>query len=407
MSKREKFSGADPFGLGGSETGEVSFEHAADALFGGKRDAAPEVLKQVAIEQIYPDPTQPRRTLPSSVRARVTIQPDHLPDVFNIWIGLIEEESQRELSIDSFLQGSDPVERSDQTGPIEAAFLDLVELAASIRRDGLTNAITVARMGRNYRLETGERRWMAYHLLHSYFNGRDGKPDESDRWSKIPARVMDTMNVWRQATENTARQNLNAIGRARQFSLLLMDVLGSDQFQPFDQFEHERDFYAQVADGNTWRIPRGSGEMLLNAMGLKNESQLRYYRALLRLPVEVWRLADDYNTSVRTLRVCLQQSAGDEAKLIQLIERARRSETVSMDTLSDDTDIPNQSQDPPTPPTKETPAPGSKAFFSLVARALDRVGEGKPKDNQRAWDMLEKMESWIQEQKQQVSKYLK
>src|SRR5262245_51192320 len=105
MSKRDKFTGADPFGLGNSETGEVSFQEAADSLFGGsKLDTAPEVIKQLSIEQIHPDPTQPRRTLPSPVRARVKVQPDHLPDVFNIWIGLIEEESGRELSIDAFLQ---------------------------------------------------------------------------------------------------------------------------------------------------------------------------------------------------------------------------------------------------------------------------------------------------------------
>ena len=76
----------------------------------------------------------------------------------------------------------------------------------------------------------------------------------------------------------------------------------------FNEFENEQDFYSQVADGNKWRIPRGHGEQLLNAMGLSDASQLRQYRALLRLQPEDWRKGDDENLTEGELRKIINQS---------------------------------------------------------------------------------------------------
>jgi hypothetical protein len=395
MSRRDRLSGIDPLSFGGDQgSGELTPQQAADALFGGKLaeiDAGRETIKPISIDQIIPDPSQPRRALPSTVRETwKTVQSDKVGDIFGTWLEMIAQEFaaqkiSRQINLDVLLGAGSESQRPEQPTPLEAPFLELVDLAASIRRDGLTNPITVARFGRFYRLETGERRWMAYHLLLNYFDGQEGRADESGRWARIPARVVDHVSVWRQATENTARANLNAIERARQFALLLMDLLGADNFAPIEQFQHERDFYAQVADGKRWRIPRGSAELLLNAMGLKNESQLRYYRALLRLPVSVWTKADDYNTSVRTLRMIIQDSEGDEAKMLKQIERARLKdlkESVSMDTVSEDFDeYPNARQHPPTLSTEDQ-AGGEKPLLdardkqhiSRAVRLLSGVG---------------------------------
>ena len=180
---------------------------------------------------------------------------------------------------------------------------------ASIRRDGLTNPISVVRRGNNYELETGERRWLAYHLLHWKFGENDLLPNNKQRnWSRIPARIVKEVDIWRQASENNARDNLNAISKARQLALLLMDLHGWEHFSTFNEFENEQDFYSQVADGNEWRIPRGHGEVLLNAMGLSDASQLRQYRALLRLPLADWRKADDENLTEGELRKIQNQS---------------------------------------------------------------------------------------------------
>ena len=158
-------------------------------------------------------------------------------------------------------------------------------------------------MATTTRFETGERRWLAYHILYWKFGDGDKRPDGSIvNWSRIPSRIVKEVDVWRQASENNARDNLNAISRARQLSLLLMDLHGWHNFARLDDSESEQTFYAQVADGAAWRIPRGQGERLLNAMGLSDAGQLRQYRALLRLPGDLWRRGDDEDLTEGELR---------------------------------------------------------------------------------------------------------
>ena len=103
--------------------------------------------------------------------------------------------------------------------------------------------------------------------------------------------------LW-QPVRDKYKQPLNGIETARLFSLLLMDILSdSYQFKLFTDFDHEQDYYAQVADGKQYRIPRSSGEKIIHAMGISNTGQLRHFRRLLRLPQIVWTVADDLNWS--------------------------------------------------------------------------------------------------------------
>jgi len=177
----------------------------------------------------------------------------------------------------------------------ESALMDIIVLAASIRQDGLTNAITVIRQGTKYLIETGERRWMSYHLLYTVYG---------DKWRYIPARIVPEHNVWRQASENNARQELNAIAKARQLAILVMDTYHQTgaEFLPITAFEHEKDYYAQVADGIQWRILPGDTQKILTFLGLNNPVQLRQYRALLRIDYEVWDFADDNNITEFEIR---------------------------------------------------------------------------------------------------------
>ncbi len=200
-----------------------------------------------------------------------------------------------------YVLADDDIPRPIEAGPLQTTFVELLGLAASIRRDKLTNPITLVRYNDGYLIETGERRWLAYHLLHWVF-------PEDDQWTRVPAHTVEQFDVWRQATENTMRQNLNAIGHARQLAILLMDLYRQMDatFQSYDELVApdgcDRLYYAQVADGNEFRIPRGKGEMLLNATGLKNEVQLRQYRNLLRLPDDLWIKADDLNLTEGEIR---------------------------------------------------------------------------------------------------------
>lgn len=323
MSARRR--GARNDGLDGLNTTPVLTAAETDAsIFGSldRADAGRQVAKPISIFEVHPDPLQPRRAVPSPVRPYWDGRPATTAALFSHWYDLAVQErgeSGTEFRIQQHLLAQEEVPRPENSGPIDAALLDIVELAANIRANGLTNPVTVAQSQSGYRLETGERRWLAYHLLYVSFE------DEQEKWSRIPARVVDEFSVWRQASENNARSNLNAISKARQLAILIMDLYQRTgvRFQSYDTLvvpgDSDRLFYSQVGEGDgDFPIPRGHGEALLSAGGFKTASQLREHRALLRLPDEVWRIADDLNWTQGRIRSLQRKSAGSDNILISL-----------------------------------------------------------------------------------------
>lgn len=289
-----------------------------------------EKIELVPLADIRPDPQQPRRAVPSAVRLIHMQQSDK--SLFAVWYDAV---GGHQLDLFGLLNGTAELPDDFTPDPILEGFLRLIDLAASIKRDGLTNPITlVAQPSGGYFIETGERRWLAFQLLAEF---------EPEQYTRIPARIMPALDVWRQATENNARDDLNAIGRARQLSILLMDVIGRDNFLPMQHFEHEQEYYAQVADGEVWRTPRGTAQKIVAAMGLRNSTQLRQYRALLRLPRDMWTRADDENWNEFEIR-----------------------STVTGVTVSDDT---------PPPPPQEAPAK-IKVFPGKTAK-MEFAGWGR------------------------------
>jgi len=275
-----------------------------------------QAIEAVSIHEIHPNAIQPRYSVPHDLTDIFRLHPDNIVDIFERWIVELQLESgQKDFDILNYLRGgqtsrgaeaerdSSEAAADSLLSPKEHSLMKLIDLAASIRRDGLSNPVSLVRHPSHYEIETGERRWLAYHMLYWKFGDGDKRADGSIvNWSRIPARIVQRVDVWRQASENNARDNLNAISRARQLALLLMDLHGWQNFSPLGSCETEQAFYAQVADGAAWRIPRGQGERILNAMGLPGATQLRQYRALLRLPVELWRRGDDENLSEGELR---------------------------------------------------------------------------------------------------------
>lgn len=292
-----------------------SLEEASNEIFGiTPFPNTPQIkVKLVDIDTISPDPTQPRRAIPSEIRSKWKPLEDPFEDLIALWFEYMEPGFDLEAYL---LDGDTKRSQADvdrvidfEPDAIQSGFLRLLDLASSIFREGLTNPITISRVGREYMIETGERRWLAYQLLNTYFE------DSTDKdWSKIPARIMPERNVWRQATENNVRQNLNAISRARQLAILLMDIFGWDNFQSIDAFDSEQDFYAQVSDGYEWRIPKDKTELLLKAMGLNNQTQLRQYRALLRIDPLLWQTADDNDLTENAIREIVQKRNAKKEK---------------------------------------------------------------------------------------------
>lgn len=323
---------ADAIGFG---LGELGLEIAA-------ADSEFQPIEAVSIHEIHPNTIQPRYSIPHNLTDIFAFNPKNIVDIFERWIIEIQlEKGQQDYDIINFLLGSatdrgERVESEDGEAPPanqlasgkELALMKLIDLAASIRRDGLSNPISLVQHDDRYEIETGERRWLAYHILYWKFGDGDKRPDGSVvNWSRIPARIVKQVDVWRQASENNARDNLNAVSRARQLALLLMDLHGWKNFSKLDACDNEQAFYAQVADGSTWRIPRGQGERLLNAMGLSDASQLRQYRALLRLPEELWRKGDDEDLSEGELRK--MRAALDNVTRVTVARGKRKKDTIA------------------------------------------------------------------------------
>ncbi|GAB5490898.1 MAG: hypothetical protein Phog2KO_11130 [Phototrophicaceae bacterium] len=376
----------------------------------GKADTHRQSASPVAIADIHPDPAQPRRAIPHKVR-EVALQQgwngqmSERDGLFAIWQELVHEErGNNSFSLASYLNQTDigkeeDADRPETIGPIEATLVTLIELATSIRKDGLTNPITVVQKGLNeYQLETGERRWLAYQLL-------DWHTDD-DEFSKVSARIVENLNIWRQAAENNARANLNAISKARQFAVLLMDLLSTESNMTFTsryEFQHEQGYYSQVADGTDTklRIPRGKSERLLNATGLKSRKQLREYRALLRLPLSVWEIADDLNWSERFLRDLVSEAHGDEDYLTELaiFEARKQGYTVPVGTVS--TKRPRKATEKKASSTVDF-SPSDKRYYAGFLRTLTKAKKGKAEARDTALNQIDEIRRWLEEEENRL-----
>lgn len=385
------------FDNGGIVTSEIT----DSAIFGSiaEIDKGRQVAKPISIFDIYPDPLQPRRAIPSPVRIHWDGRPATTATLFDAWFRLAVEERSEDFKIEPFLLGLDEAPRPEEKeiiGPIYASLIDLLEMAANIRANGLTNPITVANASSGYHLETGERRWLAYHILNIYFE------DEQEKWSRIAARVVDDFSVWRQASENNARANLNAISKARQLAILMMDIYQRQRgvkFRTFEQVvgqgESDRAFYAQVADGDTYPVIAGTGEAILTAGGFKTRSLMSEHRSLLSLPDEVWRIADDLNWTQGRIRQLIRQAKGDSNKLISLALNQASTENYTVgisqppapsDTSSASTEVDNSTF--------------SSQNFSQYRKLMGRIkaiGEGTRKVSERDLWEIKNMRDWLVE----------
>ncbi len=326
--KRRRLRATDPFADTPSGDNPLSVSAADAALFGEirAREGARPTLRLLDIHDIQPDPQQPRRSLPRHLRQQFDGRTSSIPDLLIHW--------REAVAPDVHLRAALALSEDEWAEPVgEPAFAELLALAASIRHDGLQHPITVARDEHGgFLLESGERRWLAFHLLTLYDR-------EGERWARIPANIQPERDVWRQASENSARDDLNAIARARQYALLLMDLWRErgHEFRPLADFAHEQAFYAQASDH---RPPYGSGARLLNAMGRQHRNAFMRCRQLLDLPRPLWERGDEENWSEDQLL----QSARAGTSRPQDAKAAPTTATTAKDSRIKDTPSPWERQ---------------------------------------------------------------
>jgi hypothetical protein len=273
----------------------IQFDQATFGALPGVPDSGRIVAKPTSIYAWRADLRQPRRAIPANVRGDWNGDGMAVPEVLAVWIGHVKRVLGVDVPMEKAVRGEweRPAEIND---PEITAFIELLDLAASIYKEGLINPIR----GAKGLIESGERRWLAYHLL-NLFSGED--------YTKIPTIEKTEVDVWAQAAENGTRSPLNAIGMARQLSLLIMAMYEGDKDTKFDRFDalvlpggSDRPYYAQVANGDLYRIKRGMGERVLAVTGLKSMDYVRRYRALLTMPDALWVQADAQNWTERQIR---------------------------------------------------------------------------------------------------------
>jgi len=305
MSKKRRrgLDGSLDFESGGLQ----SLTDVERGIYGGGLESLDDqrmTVEAINIMNIRPDPVQPRRAVPSAVRASWDGSPESVARMIAAWVDHAVEQTLdwRIHGYTTYLRDPEVVGdvEDDDPSPTVSSLIRLLDLAVSIRRDGLTNPITVSGMKGKYMIETGERRWLAFHLLRYHL-------DDGSAFGSIPARLV-KRDVWRQASENTIREDLNAVGKARQFALLLMELY-QERGTEFDSYDdimtnggNDRDFYAQVASGEDFPIPYGTGSKIKNAMGVANTTILRFFRQALNLDLVSWNQADDEDWTLGAIR---------------------------------------------------------------------------------------------------------
>ena len=183
----------------------------------------------------------------------------------------------------------------------------------TIRDDGQVNPLTVVDITegvtRQYRIETGERRYWATWLLRDFIPGYTGD-------GMIPCIIIphNLASPFRQAKENTARTGLSAVAMARQAALLLLTVHGYQ----LPGHAVTNDFYRQALELDL----RGKREFtaeILAAMGGIGKVHFSRFKALLRLSDEALELADRHSIDEGKLRHVLKLDIEHHVEMVRQI----------------------------------------------------------------------------------------
>jgi hypothetical protein len=281
-------------------------------------DASPRV-ERILLDLVRPDPVQPRRVLPERIynefhASRMTPS-QALRELVQI-AQLAARQQGRPFSAVLELLGN-PDDESDTEPPAlspeEALVRDLVNLAVTIRDDGQVNPLTVVDVTqgvtRQYRIETGERRYWATWLLRDFIPAYEG--DGMIPCVVIPA---EQSSPFRQAKENTARTGLSAVAMARQAALLLLFIHGHD----IPDGAVPNDFYRQALELDL-RGKREYTDAVLAAMGGIKKTYFSAIKSVLRLSDEALELADRCNLEVTKLRYVISLPAEYHYEIVRQI----------------------------------------------------------------------------------------
>lgn len=291
---------------------------ASNMRAGVEQPPAEEVSAAAALPAawIVPDPVQPRRAMPELLRSH-WLRGSAIEGIFAQWEHEVRDDFNQlglaGLDWTAWIEGRDDRPGDEQRAglldyplhPDSRLWVKLLHLASSICQVGLETPISVYPVGeQQYQVLVGERRLLSFRFL--TWLGYSG-------FEAIPALVRDGYNPFVQAAENGARQDLNAIGVARQLAILLKAM--NDQPLAVDG-QATQSWYASALE---LTIPYGRAEDVAVMLGLSSPRSVRLYRQLLALPRQVWNWADQFDWPEGKLRLMVR-AAANEDELIRMAQ---------------------------------------------------------------------------------------
>src|SRR5690606_14337810 len=142
-------------------------------------------VERILLEMVRPDPVQPRRVLPEQLHlafhsSRLT-PTQALKELVHLVQVAARQRGRPFNNVLELLPNADDEtneEHDTKLSPEEQLLRDLVNLAVTIRDDGQVNPLTVVDVSvgvmRQFRIETGERRYWATWLLRDFIPSYDG-----------------------------------------------------------------------------------------------------------------------------------------------------------------------------------------------------------------------------------------
>ncbi len=227
--------------------------------------------KLIPLDQVHPDPMQPRHLLP--------------PDLAQ---ALVTGQSPREVL-------SQLRSRAERNKWMRERLAELDALAGSIATDGLMQPIRVIPDGdERYRIEEGERRWWAHHILVQ--QGRE-------QFQNIAAFVVEKESassglLRRRVAENVQRSGFTAIELANAMASRVQEILTAER-----------------------GIKRSEAERRVGQENNMTDRRVRQYVALLTLSPEAQELAQQARLTESSLRpiVSMKDRASQLAAVRELL----------------------------------------------------------------------------------------
>lgn len=314
----------------------------SSSLFGESKERAGEPAQVERIErlrptQMLPDRFQPRRLLPTALRAAFFSGQIDCYQAAHQWLQMAKSDAGVRKEVDRLLAMGLSFEEHGQIKPVTGSWVA-----------GPNGAYV-------FQIETGERRFWAACLQYA------ARRLQSEPLLRVE--VIETPTRTRQVLENRHAEPPSAVGQACEVASLILAELGE---QPDPALENEFDFFRQW---RARRMPTGMWEKITPVMQLTRERMVQLLN-ILSLPNDLLDLADRYRVPERVLREVLRAPENQWQRLL--------SASIQNDWTSDDVAGVSGRVEPVK--EKKAPAPADPAQQALnamkrFANALDLLDE--------------------------------